>query len=134
MSSGPESPWVHSFLEHSLVASIMDSFGAGTLTQMAWQLTSPAAHLAMHSVVGLGAALELVPVAVVSLWAAARPRRATMGMKACILIDCWVRNECGRQDYYSAVVERSKRSSRSIQNEENRHAPRQTGDLRMSLK
>lgn len=67
---------------------IIDSLGAGTLTQTAWQSTSPAAQSARQAAVEPAAALELVPdaVLVVSLWAAARPRRATMGRNACILV------------------------------------------------
>lgn len=57
------------------------------MTHWAWQLTSPAAQAARQ--VEVGSVAELVPEAllVVSLWAAARPRRATKGMKACMLID-----------------------------------------------
>jgi hypothetical protein len=84
---------VHSFLEHWLVASIWDAFGAGTLTQTAWQLTSPTAQSARQAAVEPGAGAELVLEAE-SLWAAARPRRATMGMKACMLCVLFV-NECG---------------------------------------
>ena len=78
---------MHSFLEHWLVASIWDAFGAGTLTQTAWQLTSPTAQSARQAAVEPGAGAELVLEAelLVSLWAAARPKRATMGRKACIL-------------------------------------------------
>ena len=89
---------MHSFLEHWLVASIWDAFGAGTLTQMAWQFTSPTAQSARQAAVEPGAGAELVLEAELldSLWAAARPKRATMGRKACILIVLCVLfvNEC----------------------------------------
>ena len=89
---------MHSFFEHSLVALIWASSGAGTLTHTAWQLTSPTAQSARQAAVEPGAGLELVLEAelLVSLWAAARPKRATMGMKACILIVLCVLsvNEC----------------------------------------
>jgi hypothetical protein len=86
---------VHSFLEHWLVASIWDALGAGTLTHTAWQLTSPTAQSARQAAVEPGASAELVLEAELldSLWAAARPKRATMGMKACMLVVLFV-NEC----------------------------------------
>lgn len=76
----------------------MDSFGAGTLTQTAWQSTSPTAQSARQAAVEPGAGAELVLEAELldSLWAAARPKRATMGMKACMLYVLFV-NEC---DWY----------------------------------
>jgi hypothetical protein len=59
------------------------------LTHTAWQFTSPVAHAAMHDATDeVESAAELVleaALVVVSLWAAARPKRATIGMKACML-------------------------------------------------
>jgi hypothetical protein len=52
---------VHSFLEHSFVARIIDSLGAGTLTHTAWQSTSPTSHAAMHDAIDeVESAAELV--------------------------------------------------------------------------
>jgi hypothetical protein len=91
---------VHSFFEHSFVARTIDSFGAGVLTHPALQLTSLTSQAARQAVVESAVALEVVLEAVllVSLWAATRPKRATIGMKERMLFVCaGVRNECGRR-------------------------------------
>ena len=55
------------------------------MTQTAWQFTSPASQAAMHDATDEAELVLEAAVVVVSLRAAARPKSAMIGMKACIL-------------------------------------------------
>jgi len=77
VSSAVPLPWLH-LAAQFVVSTTIAEFGAGTVMQAAWQVTSPAEHLLRHSVWGLVDAAGGADVVLDSAWGAARADATTI--------------------------------------------------------